>query len=223
MAQISKPNLRLVLMAVAIMFSATCCENDEEDTVIKDGDGNIYTTVTIGNQVWLKENLMTSSYFNGEKFPWIGDNEDWDNLTTPSWCPYNNISAECGHLYNWYAVSTDRICPQGFHVPTRDEWEGLVASQGGELVAGGNVKQAGTTLWKEPNDATNTSGFTALPGGVRGNTGGFGYYGSSGYYWSSTENSGSTAWHIVLSYSNTWMPIYSTSKEYGLSVRCIKD
>ena len=147
---------------------------------ITDVEGNSYKTVTIGTQTWMAENIKVSKYSDGTTIPNITDNTQWQNDTSGAWSYYNNDAAnntKYGKLYNWYAVSktsngNKNVCPTGWHVPTDAEWTVLIDYLGGETVAGSKMKEVGTTSWNIPNtDATNTSLFSALPGGSRGSFG----------------------------------------------------
>ncbi|MBI5010148.1 MAG: fibrobacter succinogenes major paralogous domain-containing protein, partial [Bacteroidia bacterium] len=137
---------------------------------VSDIDGNVYQTVTIGTQVWMKENLKTTKLNDGIALPNVIDNAAWAALTTTGYCWYNNdattYKSTYGALYNWYAVNTGKLCPIGWHVPSDDEWTLLTTFRGGYSVAGGKLKETGTLHWTSPNTgATNETGFTALPGG----------------------------------------------------------
>lgn len=161
---------------------------------VTDSDGNVYNTVTIGTQVWMAENLRTTKYKDNTAIPLVTDNTAWTNLSTPGYCWYNNDAATnkstYGALYNWYTVNTGKLCPTGWHVPTDAEWSTLTTCLGGVGVAGGKLKEAGTSHWMSPNvGATNETGFTALPSGYRYAGGTFEYNGLGGWWWSSTESS----------------------------------
>jgi uncharacterized protein (TIGR02145 family) len=196
---------------------------------ITDVDGNTYNTVSIGTQTWFKENLKTTKYNDGTDIPLVTDATAWVALTTTAYCWYNNDAATnkstFGALYNWYTVNTGKLCPSGWHVPTDAEWNTLTAFLGGEGVAGGKLKEIGTTHWGSPNaGADNSSGFTALPGGCRGGDHGtFGLIGNTGYWWSSSEGFASNAWYLSM-YSIT-SNVYSNDvhKYHGFSVRCVRD
>ena len=200
---------------------------------ITDAEGNTYKTVTIGTQTWMAENLRVSKYNDGTTIPNITDNTQWSNLTTGAWAYYNNDlsnDAKYGKLYNWYAVSpttngNKNLCPTGWHVPTDTEWTVLTDYLGGESVAGGKMKEVGTTSWNSPNtDATNTSLFTGLPGGWRGYNAYYYDVGSVGYWWSSTEyNTSFTACYRYLGGGSGYAASFGNNKHYGLSVRCLKD
>lgn len=195
-----------------IMFDFTSCT---------DGDGNNYPVVQIGAQIWVAENLKTTKFNDGSSIPIETNNTAWFNLTTFAYCWYDNdISKKdlYGALYNWYTVNRGNLCPAGWHVPNDDEWTVLTTFLGGESVAGGKLKETGTARWSPNTDASNETGFTALPGGMRGNGGYFfdlGYYG--GYWWSATENWG----RIIYCRSSDISNLYDVSTT-GCSVRCVK-
>ncbi len=207
---------------------------------ITDAENNTYKTVIIGTQQWMAENLKVSKYSDGTTIPNITDNTQWSNLTTGAWTYYNNDPAnntKYGKLYNWYAVSpttngNKNVCPTGWHVPTDAEWMVLIDYLGGTSVAGGKMKEVGTTSWISPNtDATNTSLFTGLPGGFRDNNGNYFNIGYDGDWWSSTEGNTSNAWWRNLNYNfgNAYGfgydgpdSSYISNKEQGLSVRCLR-
>ena len=155
-------------VAAIVWIGLTACHTNS----IKDIDGNKYKTVTIGTQVWMAENLKTTKFNDGTPIPMVKENDAWANLTTPAFSWYNNDSIDnkrnYGALYNWYTVSTNKLCPVGWHVPTEAEWATITAYLGEVGLAGGKLKDAGTVHWRTPNTgATNESGFTALPGGYR--------------------------------------------------------
>ncbi len=191
-------------------------------------DGVTYNTVQIGDQCWLKENLRTTKYNDGTSITNVTDNATWTSTTSGAYCCYSNDTSNCttyGALYNWYAVNTGKLCPSGWHVPSDAEWDTLVNYLGGVNVAGGKLKETGTTHWWSPNNgATNSSGLTALPGGLRsGYEGKFLNLGGSGYWWSRSEEGGSTAWVRTLSYNNANVNRYSINERDGFSVRCLRD
>ncbi|HRZ42859.1 MAG TPA: FISUMP domain-containing protein [Bacteroidales bacterium] len=194
-----------------------------------DYNGNVYNTVQIGTQCWMKENLKTTKYNNGSAIPLVPDNNVWSTLSTPAYCWYNNdystYGSVHGALYNWFAVETGNLCPTGWHVPTDAEWTVLTDFLGGSNVAGGPLKETGTTHWNTPNTgATNSSGFTALPGGLRSDYDGlFKNIGIYGYWWSSSAYSPTLFWGRVLCYNNSGVTSGYDDNNYGLSVRCVKD
>lgn len=190
---------------------------------VTDIDGNIYHTVTIGTQVWMVENLKVTKYNDGTNIPNITDNTTWSSLSSGSYCWYNNDATyknTYGALYNWYAVNTNKLAPIGWHVPTDTEWTTLTTFLGGRTIAGGKMKAV--TGWDSPNtDATNESGFSCLPGGIR--TDNFLYLGTRSFFWSSTEDQAVYGWYRLLYWQNGVVSLSNYYKEGGLSVRCIKD
>jgi uncharacterized protein (TIGR02145 family) len=197
-----------------------------------DADGNNYTSIVIGGQTWLLQNLKTTRYSNGDL---IGTTTPSDlditgQLTAkyqwPAGNDVNNVPTY-GRFYTWAAANDSRnICPTGWHVPTDPEWETMKSFLGGEIGTGGKVKEVGTTHWSSPNTgATNETGFTAVGGGYRNFDGNFVSFGVSSPYWSSTENLINTAWGWgqSLSTNNADMGRNGFDKPDGCAVRCIKN
>ncbi len=200
------------------------------NTVVTDVDGNVYNRVTIGRQVWLVENLKTTRYRNGDLIgtttPATLDIRSEDTPTYQwAWNGNESNVITYGRLYTWYAIDDSRsICPDHWHVPTQAEWTTLTDYLGGHSISGGKLKEAGTTHWLSPNTgATNETGFTALPGGYRLSSGGFGGLGSDGAWRSSTLDNTNEDWTIGM--GNSYSDAYgaSNSKRSGYSVRCIGD
>jgi uncharacterized protein (TIGR02145 family) len=190
-----------------------------------DGDNNNYQIVEISTRVWMAENLKTTKFSDGTAIPVVTDNTVWVNLTTMAYCDYDNNpgnSTTYGKLYNWYAVTDSRnVCPTGWHLPSIEEWSALTTYLGGESVAGGKLKEQGTTHWLSPNyGATNEIGFTALPGGYRGGNGTFASIRSSGGWWSSGATE---TWSRAVYYFSSVVYSSIANTTYGLSVRCIRD
>lgn len=212
----------------------------KEIMIVTDIDGNTYQTVKIGDQWWMAENLKVTHYRNGDAIPNVTDNTEWENLTTGAYCNYNNNSSNAatyGRLYNWYAVSDSRqIAPAGWHIPSDAEWKtlemylGMSQSEADGSVRwrgtdeGGKLKETGTSHWRSPNTgATNESGFSALPGGYRLYWGTYFIMGGNAAFWSSTEYDSYGAWFRGLSYDKSDVYRRSYGKEYGFSVRCVRD
>ena len=198
---------------------------------LTDIDGNVYKTIKIGTQTWMAENLKTTKYRNGDPITNVTDNASWAALSTGAYCWYNNdkttYKATYGALYNWYVVKDSRnIAPTGWHVPSDTEWTALTTYLGGESVAGDKLKEVGVTHWQSPNiGATNESGFTALPSGGRKDFAGTFYaLGDIGFWWSSSTkvNDIDGAGSPFLGNTSSIFSGYSR-KQYGFSVRCIKD
>ncbi len=201
---------------------------------VTDVDLNVYNTVTIGTQTWMMENLRTTKYNDNTPIPLVTDNNSWIILTTPGYCWYQNKESiykiDYGALYNWYVVDSEsnggkNICPAGWHVPTDAEWTTLTTFLGGETIAGGKLKEIGTTYWSSPNDgANNETGFTALPGGSRDLIGEYVGLHSNTIWWSATEEDAATyAWRIYLDSGSRNADRGVGYKRGGFSVRCLKD
>jgi uncharacterized protein (TIGR02145 family) len=212
--------------------------------MVKDIDGNIYKTVTIGTQVWLAENLKTTKYNDGKSIPLVTDNTAWSNLTTPGYCWYNNDITNknlYGALYNWYTVKTGKLCPGGWHVPKDIEWTILtnyVTNYGyhhpywqskndiAKFMAassGWNSSEIRGTAgnWQTDNNET---GFTALPGGNRLGIGIFTMAGNSGIWYSASESNSTDVWIREIESTDSFAGRYEcSSKKNGYSVRCLKD
>jgi uncharacterized protein (TIGR02145 family) len=194
----------------------------------RDGDGNNYTIVTIGTQTWMVENLKTTKYSDGTPIPLVTGSQ-WADYIFPAYCWYNNDSVTYntpyGALYNWYAVtSPNKLAPKGWHIPSTDELAILTDNYGGEMVAGDKLKESGTIHWKSPNiGATNESGFTALPGGLRRNDGPFFDINKYGIWWSSTYYMQYQAWQWTMAYDMENAHQVASSTSNGLSVRCIRN
>ena len=202
---------------------------------VKDIDGNKYKTIKIGTQTWLSENLKTTTYNDGTAIPRVKSYDAWAELSTPAYCWYSNDSAnkeDYGALYNWYAVNTKKLCPEGWHVPSDEEWTELRTYLGDKGNAGNALKESGTSHWKSPNsDASNTTGFTGLPGGYRDYKGPFNLLLRDAYWWSSTESyryvpidsASSIYFYRNLRYDDSDLFRNITDKSFGLCVRCLMD
>lgn len=200
----------------------------ESILVAVDVDGNVYSTIKIGEQIWMAENLETTRFNDGQSIPNVVGVAEWGRLVTPAYCWSNNEPANKdadGALYNWYAVNTGKLAPTGWHVPTKSEWEDLANYLGGEAVAGGKMKA--TTRWLSPNvGATNSSGFTAYGVDYRNYDGVvFWFPGSLTSFWSSTEFDAETATGTRLVADNREFNVFDfgVKKTYGYCIRCIKD
>lgn len=203
------------------LFTLTKVSNAQ----LTDIDGNTYNTIKIGNQTWMTRNLNVEHYRNGDPIPQVQDKEEWDALTTGAWCYYENQSENgtvFGKLYNWYAVNDSRgLAPDGWHIPSDDEWTQLINFLGGQEVAGEKMKT--TSGWDEGGNGSNSSGFTAIPGGYRTHDGYFSNMGKNSLFWSTTEFNSERVWfrNVIGSIPDVYRPNYA--KDFGLSVRCIKD
>jgi uncharacterized protein (TIGR02145 family) len=190
---------------------------------VSDIEGNSYQTIQIGDQIWMAGNLRTTKYNDASVISNITTDELWNSFASGAYCWYNNdISNKdiYGALYNWYAVSTGKLCPTGWHIPSPTEWITMIDHIGGASVAGGLMKEVGTTHWLSPNTgATNEMGFTALPAGIRTSSGYFQGMGSTVRWWKSTEG------YVVEVTNESAEVIVDACCVYrrGLSVRCLKE
>ena len=187
-------------------------------------DDKAYKWVKIGNQIWMSENLA----YIGSDIYYIADNDEWKNNTFYDGCCYFNNSSSLGKiygvLYQWEAAK--KACPDGWHLPTDAEWTTLTDYLGGDTIAGGKMKEIGTTHWNSPNTgADNSSGFSALPGGDRIDYDGyFDYFGTDGIWWCATELNNNSAYYRCLDFDTAGVYRYEdNNKLFGFSVRCVKD
>ncbi len=199
-----------------------------ESVEVTDIDGNVYHAVTIDTQTWMTENLKTTRFRDGTRIPLVADSTEWSKLTSPGYCWYKNDEATYkgvyGALYNWYTVNTGKLCPAGWHIPGDPEWSALTNVLGGEKVAGGKLKKAGKTFWVTPNaGATNETGFSALPGGLRYYNGLYFDFGFSSYWWSSTGLTQDRAYFRFLHYLDSTAYRFENLKKIGFSIRCLQD
>ncbi len=220
---------------------------------VTDIDGNIYKSIKIGDQKWMAENLKTTHYSDGSVIPLVESDFAWDALdyTDKAYCFYNNLPANgstYGALYTWAAAMNDSpssvsnpsgvqgVCPDGWHLPSDAEWKelemylGMSQSEADDTkmrgtVEGGKLKETGTMHWQSPNTgATNESGFTALPGGIRISfDGSFDSKLTAGLSWCSTESNSHNAWSRLLSYISSEIYRADRLKGFGLPVRCVMD
>jgi uncharacterized protein (TIGR02145 family) len=238
-----KKNLRfhslalIAIVATGSIFLLSCEKEEDKDKdkdkpeieygAVTDIDGNVYDAVTIGTQTWMIQDLKTSKYRNGDSISAGLSDDDWESATSGACAIYNNDDANnntYGKLYNWYAVTDSRhLCPDGWHVPADAEWTTLISYLGGESVAGGKLKEAGTTHWNNPNSATNESGFAALPAGQRSWYGPYHDLGTYGYWWSTSEGFADGSWGRSMVNSENKVVRYNYTKLVGFSVRCVKD
>jgi uncharacterized protein (TIGR02145 family) len=195
---------------------------------VKDIDGNTYNTISIGTQCWIQSNLKVSKYKNGNAISTGLNDSTWRSTMSGAYTVFNNDNANdaiYGKLYNWYAVADNRgLCPNGWHVPTDNDWKSLTNYLGGEFEAGGKIKSTGTTNWNSPNtSATNESSFSALPGGYRNIGGSFLNVRLDAFFWSATEYDSNYAWARSLNYFDSYVSRTFYYKTLGASVRCLMD
>jgi uncharacterized protein (TIGR02145 family) len=214
----------------------------QKTETLTDQDGNTYSTVVIGTQVWTVENWRSTKYNDRTDIPYVAGDE-WGELTTGAFCYYENDStnkAKYGALYNWYAVNTGRIAPEGWRVPTYDDWtalENYLRANGFNwdgTTSGNKIAKsmATKTDWDTSSKAggigndlskNNASGFSALPGGSRSYEGIFAYLNLSGYWWSATESDATCAWGLNLIYARENLDVDCIPKSNGFSLRLVRD
>ncbi len=240
----------LVVIGIFLTFMTSCKNDDPKDPVETDIDdnididGNVYTTITIGTQVWMVENLKTTKYRNGEPISNITDNSAWATSTKGAWCSCNNNVAndsKYGKLYNWYAVNDSRkLAPKGWHIPSEAEWSTLinyiavnlgVSVSSAKALAAKTDWSPSTGVGAVGNDLSNnnSSGFTALAGGFRGvngPSGVFGWFRGTACFWTANglnESWGPAAASLRIESNSDKVNAGSFYRSDGLSVRCIKD
>ena len=193
--------------------------------MVSDSDGNIYSTVLIGTQCWLGENLRVTKLNNNALLtaPPI-----WNNTAAYAW--HSKVTTaqqrtDCGALYTNEAIGTGKICPAGWHVPSDSEWNILASFLGGSSVAGGKMKETASTYWVSNVGATNSSGFTGRGCGDKYDGGGDGGFGAGTFFWSQTTSaSGRSYWNLNASTIQLNGPAFSDiSVKRGFSIRCVKD
>lgn len=233
------------LLLISVIFLVSCeketTEPMDNDITVTDIDGNIYQTVQIGTQLWMAENLKVTHFRNGDAIPHIINDDEWINTNNGAYCFYNNTLSNAeiyGNLYNWFAVDDIRcIAPEGWHIPTDDEIKELeitlgmseseADNEGGRGTNEGSKLAGSDDLWEnsslEENSEFGTSGFSLLPGGYRQSSNGHSLdMGYTGYFWSSSV-SNNAAWKRDLFYHSTKVDRSSRNKNFGFSVRCIRD
>jgi uncharacterized protein (TIGR02145 family) len=211
-----------------LIIVSSCSDDDDVKGPPTDVDGNVYTSVAIGDQEWLVENLKTTSLNDGTPIPETNNDLDWTGLQTPGFSWYENDENQYkevyGALYNWYTVETGKLCPKGWHVPSAAEWEILHDYVGDS--AASKLKESGNTHWSlQNNDATNSTGFTARPGGYRVPVNGFREEGIYGYWWSSSfdpNNNTRIYGREMNAFSKDGSQVVY-NKTFGMSIRCLRD
>jgi uncharacterized protein (TIGR02145 family) len=203
---------------------------------VADVEGNLYSTVNIGSQVWMAENFRATKFNDGTPIANITDNTEWLNLSGAAYCWYNNdisYKPTLGALYSWYTITEGDLCPSGWHVPTDEEYNTLELYLGlnpdsvnvwGWRGTNQGTQLKSTTGWDDGGNGTNTSGFTGLPGGYRyAAQGAFYSLGTVTYWWTATEASADLGWYRRLDASCNDIYKAATSKRGGKYIRCIKN
>ena len=219
-----------ISLLLTFLFYLSCSDEPTSSEEIETGtvtdiDGNVYQTRRIGNQWWMAENLKVTHYRNGDVIPNVTDSATWLDTYTGAYCNFDYstfTTSTYGRLYNWYAVDDSRkIAPSGWHVASDEEWHTLVDYLGGDSLAAGEMKS--TSGWYNNGNGSNSSGFSALPGGYREANGTFYYLGLWSNFWSSTEFGNDEALFRCLNYEQLVVYYIHTNKKCGFSVRCIRD
>ena len=235
MKKTGKIRVNILIMLGLLLIQANSCRKDESIT-LTDIDGNTYSAVTIGRQVWMAENLKTTKLNDKSVITLVTSASTWTTTTKASYCWYNNDTinkAFYGGLYNFFAVSTGKLCPSGWHVPSHDEFKALEKSLGmtqAEADAWGwrgtdqGKKMKNTTGWDSNGNGTNSSGFTALAGGYRyGVSGVFFDIGKLSYWWTSTKSTTNLGYYRRLDNNSTRVYAEGVKLQAGKYVRCVKD
>jgi uncharacterized protein (TIGR02145 family) len=233
----------LKYILASILFVTVLSSNGQspEEKTVKDIDGNIYETITIGPQTWMKQNLKSSRYNDGTHIALVTKNSEWAGLESPAYCWYNNDESKYknpyGAIYNGYVTNSGNVCTFGWHVPTDKDWQILEMSVGmsksDSESPGWRGKEGGKlagadTLWVKgtlkSDSVFGNSGFEALPAGNRiAASGSFGNMGSNAYWWTDTEAGNNTAWARNLFYGSSHIIKSEYNKSYGFSIRCVKN
>jgi uncharacterized protein (TIGR02145 family) len=235
------PTSRMVLLLsgwIQFAIAVPVVGNGQEtgSRTMWDVEGNAYRTIQIGNQWWLAENLNVSRYANGDSIPEVQNPEEWVALTTGAWCFYDNDprnGEKYGKLYNWYAVNDPRgLAPDGWHVPTEEEWVELEVGLGMNPPVGDTEGWSGTTQgtrlkssggWEGNGNGTDSVGFSALPAGFRGLEGSFYQMGNMTSFWSSSYDAWDYVWYRALAADQSGIRRKLGTKMRGFSVRLVKD
>ncbi len=235
-------NLKSVFLVTALfaLFIAGCDKDNsepdpsEDSNEVKDIDGNHYTKVVIGEQVWMVENLRTTHYNDGEPIALIESNEDWSNLQEGAYCWYDNdketYMEPYGALYSRDAAKSGKLCPVGWQVPGKEDWAALVDFLGGEFPnptydhPGYALKDVGDEYWREENVVftTNETGWSGRGGGMRDATGDFIELREAGNWWSAEDHWKYETWGRRLGYDHGHLLFIGDDYDVGFSVRCIQ-
>lgn len=239
---VRRTRLAIVFCGLLLSLLYGCSSDDNDPTssgnsaptletgTVTDIDGNTYQTVKIGDQWWMAENLRVTHYRNGDPIEKMHDDTIW---FAAGYGGFSDVDKDSTHralyglLYNGFALADPRgVAPDGWHLPSDSEWQ-VLEDHLGAGTAGGQTKSTGTSLWTSPNlGATNESGFSALPAGVRVPAGGFSDRGNIAFFWTSTQAIGPPIvhwWLRGMGYAETTLRRQAAPHQMGLSVRCVKD
>jgi len=230
----SRINLLLLVTFFGLML-ISCKDSDEPEKeidlpeTVTDIDGNVYRTIKIGNQIWMEENLKVTRYNDGTSIPNLADSEEWASTTVGAYCNFDNDESNVskyGRLYNWYAIKSGKLAPEGWRVPNEDDFLFLILYLGGEKVAGGKLREPGTTHWVSSHESiTNESGFSARGAGMRSSVlpqASYMEMKERAYFWAVNENNFIYTWYITSGRNDITRSVNSSPRNSGYSVRCIK-
>lgn len=231
-------NIKTLALGIALFTISSCGKKDSptptptptpkptDPTTVSDVDGNVYNVVRIGTQLWTVENLRTTRYNDSTTIPTGLSNAAWTATSTGAYSIYNDDNANnttYGKLYNWYAASSGKLAPKGWHIPTPAEWDILVQEVGGYSVAGGKIKST-SALWIAPNlAADNNSKFSGLPSGYKTNSNIYALLGESAYWWASTPRNAVQGDYLRVHSGLAGAVANGATKSFGLAIRCVKD
>lgn len=215
-------------ITVAILLTVVLSACKKEKTTLTDIEGNTYKTITIGGSTWMAEDLRTTKFRDGSSIPLVATGDPWEMTTSAAYNNVNNSADNAlvyGRLYNWYTVNDSRgICPTGWHVPSNEEFTAMTTALGGSDVAGGKMKEAGTSHWLEPNTAaTNSSGFTSRGSGYINYLGEYKDFKAFAGYWTTMQQAPNHAYFRGFLFNSGVSDNYAVDKHTGLLIRCVKD
>ena len=229
----------ILSLFLLVSFTSLIAQTPEKGNVT-DIDGNVYRTVIIGKYEWMADNLKTTTFNDGTKILCVTGSAEWTGLNSSAYCLYNNSENHAdtfGVLYNWYAVSSGTLCPEGWRIPTDEEWKVLEGYADTRYGVGDTIwdkpgmrgNDAGLQLrassgWYQGRNGTDHFGFSALPGGERlSRNGRFFVTGKNGFWWSSSGYSVSLGWYRSIIYAFDQVCRGTHDKRFGFSVRCLRD
>jgi uncharacterized protein (TIGR02145 family) len=218
----------ILTFAITLLFFFSACNKSDDNNKVTDMDGNKYSTVHLGTQTWFAENLRTTHYSDGTEIPNLTGYLDFCTSVEGARCVYENneqMGDIYGMMYNWYAAfDTCSICPDGWHVPSAEEWGVLIDYLGGKEAAGGKMKSTDTTLWDFPNvGASNESGFAVLPGGYRDQNGWFIGEGFRGIFWATDIFNYTCAYNMLIQARDEAAQVDFATFGHAFYIRCIKN
>lgn len=232
---ITRISLMTLIIPGLILIEMVSCKKEDPITVT-DIDGNTYIATTIGNQIWMAENLKTTRLNDKSSITLVPSNSTWITTTRSSYCWFSNDTlnkALYGAIYNYFAVQTGKLCPSGWHVPTHNDFKDLEKSLGMTQIQTDSLGWRGTdqgkkmksrTGWNNNGNGTNRSGFNGLAGGYRyGMDGSFNDLGAVSYWWTSTKNSSNLGLYRRLDYNQIKVYAEGVKLQAGKYVRCVKD